>query len=127
MNVNDFFSSKYLGAADLNGGSHIVQISRVETETMQDGRKKPALYFTGQNKALLCNKTNALTIAAKLGPNMNGWIGHSVELFPMMVQGPNGPVQGIRVRVVERPAQPAPAPAPAAPVAPTAPTTPAVF
>jgi hypothetical protein len=125
MNVNDFFLSKYLGAADLNGSSHIVQISRVETETMQDGRKKPALYFTGQNKALLCNKTNALTIAAKLGPNMNGWIGHSLELFSMMVQGPNGPVQGIRVRVVERPAQPIQAtPTPAAPAAPT---TPAVF
>jgi hypothetical protein len=126
MNVNDFFSSKFLGAADLNGASPIVQISRVESETMQDGRKKPALYFTGQNKALLVNKTNALTIAAKLGPDMNSWIGHSLELFSMMVQGPSGPVQGIRVRVVERSAQ-AGQVVPPAPAAPAAPTTPAVF
>ena len=106
MNVNDFFSSKYLGAADLNGASHVVQISRVDSETMQDGKKKPALYFVDKEKALLVNKTNALTIAARLGPNMNDWIGHSIELFSMMVQGPNGPVQGIRVRVADQPAQP---------------------
>ena len=105
MNVNDFFSRKYLGAADLNGASHVVQIARVDTETLQDGKKKPALYFAGRNKALLCNKTNALTIAAKFGPDMNSWVGRSIELFSTIVQGPNGPVEGIRVRVVDQPPQ----------------------
>jgi hypothetical protein len=103
VNVNDFFSSKYLNAADLSGGSHVVQIARVETEQLQDGKKKPALYFAGRNKALLCNKTNALTIASKFGPDMNGWIGRSIELFSTIVQGPSGPVEGIRVRVVDQP------------------------
>ena len=112
MNVNDFFASKYLGAADLNGESHVVQISRIETETLQDEQEKAGTLLCRSQKALLCNKTNALTIAANFGPDMNSWVGRSIELFSTIVQGPNGPVEGIRVRVVDQ--QPTPPAAPPA-------------
>jgi hypothetical protein len=114
MNVSDFFSSKYFSAADLNGVTHTVQIARVETETMQDGRRKPLLHFAGRQKALVCNKTNALSIASRYGPDMTAWVGRSIEMFSTIVQGPNGPVEGIRIRAVESPAAQQPQAAPAA-------------
>jgi hypothetical protein len=114
MHFDDFFSSQYLNAADMGSASHIAQIVRVETKVLQDGKKKPALHFAGWTKPLLCNKTNALTIAAKLGRDMNSWVGHSLELFSTIVTGPNGPTSGIRLRVIDQPApQPQMAPQPA--------------
>ena len=113
MHLKDFFDSQNLNAADLNGGTYVVQIVRVEPKILQDGTKKPALHFAVWKKPLLCNKTNAMTIAQKLGPDINNWVGHSLELFTPIVSGPNGPVPGIRVRDVDPSAsQPQPQPQP---------------
>jgi hypothetical protein len=105
MNVNDFYSSRYLKSSDLSGSTHVVQISRIEVETLGDPQnpdRKPVIYFAGKDKGLVLNKTNALVIAAKFGPEMNSWIAKQIELFSMPVQGPNGTVDGIRLRPMEQ-------------------------
>jgi hypothetical protein len=103
VNYDDFHASRFLGAADLGGVPHVVQIARIDREQMQDGKVKPTLHFAGRQKALLVNKTNWGTLGAALGKDLNSWIGRSVELFAMPCQGPNGMTQGIRLRVVNQP------------------------
>jgi hypothetical protein len=102
VNFDDFHSSRFLGAADLGGVAHVVQIASIEREQMQDGKAKPAIRFVGKQKALLVNKTNWGTLGAAFGKDLNNWVGRSIELFVMPCQGPNGMTQGIRVRPVNQ-------------------------
>jgi hypothetical protein len=113
MNVHDLYPSKYLKAADLGGVSHVVRILRIEVQEIgnpQHPDRKPVIYFVGHEKGLVANKTNCLIAAARFGPDMLQWIGKDIELFSTIVQGPNGPVEGIRVRPIESPLQPQPMP-----------------
>jgi hypothetical protein len=104
FNFDDFHSSRFLGATDLAGVAHVVQIERITSEQLQDGKVKPAIHFVGKQKALLCNKTNWGTLGAAFGKDLNSWIGRSIELFAMPCQGPNGMTQGVRVRAITEPA-----------------------
>jgi hypothetical protein len=116
MNMNDIYTSKYLKASDLNGTAHVVTISRFSIEDLGDPAKperKPVLYFAGQDKGLVLNKTNAMSISARFGPEMDRWVGGQLELFAMMVQKPNGPVDGIRLRPLQMAPQVVPGPTPA--------------
>jgi hypothetical protein len=103
VNYNDFHTSKFIGVADLNGTSHIVQIERFSSEQLQDGKVKPAIHFIGKQKSLLVNKTNWGTLGAAFGKDLNSWVGRSVELFAMPCQGPTGMTQGVRVRAITEP------------------------
>jgi hypothetical protein len=116
MNINDLYPSKYLKAVDLNGNAQTVTISRIEVEAIGDPQRpdrKPIIYFQEPIKPMVLNKTNGLAIAARFGPELNNWIGGRLELFSMLVQGPNGPVDGIRLRPLEQAPKAAPAAAPA--------------
>jgi hypothetical protein len=103
VNYDDFHASRFLSASDLGGASHVVQIARIGREQLQDGKIKPSIHFVGKQKALLCNKTNWGTLGAAFGKDLNSWVGHSIELFAMPCQGPNGMTQGVRVRAVSQP------------------------
>ena len=105
-NLDDLYPSKYVKVVDLAGNTHAVVIDRLEVETMPKGEKKPVLYFTGRQKGLVLNKTNADAIAASYGKNTDSWIGKKIDLFSTRVSGPNGMTDGIRVRAV-RPPEPA--------------------
>ena len=115
MNLNDLYPSKFFKASDLGGVPQVLTIQRIGIEDLGDPKKperKPVLYFAGKDKGLVLNKTNALTIAARFGPELEDWIGGRVELFATIVQGPSGPCEGIRLRTVEKAvAQPAAPPA----------------
>jgi hypothetical protein len=119
VNYDDFHSSRFIGAADLGGTSHVVQIERIDREQLQDGKIKPAIFFVGAQKALLCNKTNWGTLGAAFGKDLDSWKGRQIELFAMPCQGPNGMTQGVRVRAVVN--QPAPSPVTVTPAQPLAP------
>jgi hypothetical protein len=112
-NLNDLYPSKYIKAADLGGQTHSVTIDRLDIQPMPDGKKKPVLYFKAREKGLVLNKTNATTIGYQFGNDTNLWRGERIDLFATRVSGPNGMVDGIRVRPVSRQAAP-----PAAGVAP---------
>ena len=99
--VNAAFPSKYLKADDFKGRTIKLKVSKVVLEEIgQDKNIKPVIYFEGTEKGLVCNKTNALQIAAEAGDEMDDWTGRELELFSQMVpfQGQN--VASIRVRVV---------------------------
>ena len=108
MRINEAYPSKWLKAADLQGKTVTVKVHSVTMEQFMDGSSKPALWFKGREKALILNKTNAMTLSSVYGDDTDNWTGKPVELYSQIVQGPNGMVEGLRVRVPEQ-AQPAPA------------------
>lgn len=108
--VDDFYESKWLKSSDLNGASHIATIEAVTIETLGDPerpQRKPVLRLKGKQKGLVLNKVNALTISAAFGKAFAAWPGRQIELFSLIVQGPNGPIPGIRVRPLST-SEPAP-------------------
>lgn len=113
MKISETFQSKFLKAADLNGRTIRVTIASVFSESMDDGKVKPILYFNGAKKGLVLNRTNASTIAMAFGDDTDAWIGADIELFPMAVsfQGQMQPAIRVKVPADNGPAfQQAPAP-----------------
>jgi len=101
MNINDAFPSKYLKAGDLpDEGSQSVTIEKIALEEIgRDRETKPVIYFEEFNKALVCNKTNARTIARAIGSeDFDDWIGHKINLYRAEVEFQGEMVEAIRVR-----------------------------
>ena len=91
MNVNDFYSSDYLKAADLDSDLQVT-ISRVEAKALggddESGKQaevKPVIHFNGLDKGLVCNKTNAMEIARSYGMDMEQWAGNDLVLYTTSV------------------------------------------
>lgn len=126
MQISTAFPSEFLRAADLQGRQVRATIDRVEIrEVGSDGDHKPVLFFSGKDKGLVLNKTNATAIGDAYGDDTDDWTGQPLVLFDAMVSYQGKNVKAIRVRV-PTPAElktaaknaavmkPAPAPAPAA-------------
>jgi hypothetical protein len=107
-NLDDLYPSKYIKSSDLAGNTHAVTIERMEIETMPKGERKPVLYFKNRTKGIVLNRTNADTIGAVFGKSTDNWMGQKIDLFATRVQGPNGMVDGIRVRAVKAVTAPRP-------------------
>lgn len=117
MNINGAYPSTYIKASDLQSRTVRVQISVINIEEVGDGQK-PVIYFTGKEKGLVLNKTNANTISTVLGTETDAWIGKTIELYPTMVDFQGRQVEAIRVRMPRAQpvaAKPAPAPEPPPP------------
>jgi len=102
MNINDAFPSKYLKAADLpEDGAQQFTIEGVRMEEIgMDKDRKPVIYFEDDHKGLVCNKTNANTIAKVLGSQeFEDWIGKQISLYRCEVQFQGDMVEAIRVKV----------------------------
>ncbi len=95
-NIDDFFPSTFLKAADLNGRTKTLTIDKVVAEDVGGNNDpkdtKPVLHFLGDEKPIVLNKTNAGTISAVLGKNPTAWHGKKIEAFPPndAVSRPNG-------------------------------------
>ncbi len=121
MKTSAAFPSKYLKADDLQGKDVVVKIARVTMEDF-DGDKgnesKLIIAFAGKDKTLVCNKTNAKTIAKVLNSDeTDDWIGKCITIGPREVEFQGDQVWAIRVSL-KAPATSAPAKAKPAPVAP---------
>jgi len=95
------FDRDYIGAWDLPGDVTVVITDVKAGEIVgQNGRKakKPIVRFEGKEKALLCNKTNAKTIAGLYGNDTAAWIGKKVTLYPTQTQMGGETMDCIRVR-----------------------------
>jgi len=101
MKISSMYSgSKYLKAADLNGGDKFVTVDRVvEEEVGLEKDRKPVVYFNGLQKGLVLNKTNADRLAHKLGDETSAWRGATVELYSELVSYQGQKMEGVRVRV----------------------------
>ncbi|HEX8837468.1 MAG TPA: hypothetical protein VF748_11070 [Candidatus Acidoferrum sp.] len=123
MKTSDAFPSNYLKASDLSDRTWTLTIDNYEMAELQanDGRKqtKPVLYFRRVKKGLVLNVTNARTIEAAYGDEMDDWVGQEIVLYTRIVEARGEEVNAIRVRIPQpgqstAPShrQPRPAPAP---------------
>ena len=115
--INDAFPSNYLKASDLKGAQPVVTIDRVGFEPVGQTREmKPILYFTGKDKGLVLNKTNAKNIINLIGSSeTNDWVGYAIRLYATNVEFQGDTVEAIRVKAAPangRPAAPPPPPPP---------------
>jgi hypothetical protein len=102
MDYRAMFDREYIGAWDLQGKDVTVQIAKVEARKLKSQRgedKKPVLWFAGKEKAFVCNKTNAKTIAAMLGNDTEAWIGKKITIYPTTTTAGGETVDCIRVRL----------------------------
>jgi hypothetical protein len=115
MKLTDAFPSNFLKASDLNGKSVTVTIESAEIEEFGQGQNKEnklVVSFRGKEKSLICNKTNATTIAKLYGDETDNWIGQRITLAPREVEFQGETVWSIRVSL-QKPASATQAPAPA--------------
>ena len=98
------YDRDYIGHWDLGGRDVAVTISKVNAGelTAVGGRKskKPIVHFRNGPKPLICNKTNAKTIAALYGNMVEDWVGKRITLFVSMTRNPDGggETECIRIR-----------------------------
>src|ERR1017187_512323 len=82
MRLNEAFPSNWLKCDDLQGRQVKVTIEKYSFEEIGEERKL-VLHFQGKEKGLVCNKTNAGSIAQICrSEEMDDWIGQSIILFP---------------------------------------------
>lgn len=119
------YGSRYLSAGDILalGGKKRAKIAEVEMEDLrQDNssgtRRKFVLYFEQIDKGMVVNQTNASTLRDALGKDPAKWIGTDVGLYVEQVTFGNKRVPGLRLRVLAKPAIPAPATPPPVPIKP---------
>jgi len=97
MDMEDFnkSDSPYLRADDIGDKIPTVTIKEVTQETMQDGEKKPVVWFVDRSKGLVLNKTNSRNLTSAIGSTKtDDWAGTEIELYT--VETSMGP--GLRVR-----------------------------
>ena len=103
MNIDSAFPSKYLKASDLpeDGVAVPFTIKEVVTEEIgRDKQVKPVIYFKGQDKGFVANKTNCNTIAKALGSrDTDDWEGKTILLYSTEVQFGDEMVESIRVKL----------------------------
>lgn len=103
MSLEDIYggSSKFLKAADLQGGKPVVEIEDADVhENTYNGetKKQIVLKFVGKEKCLGLNKTNARKIAALIGTeDFLEWIGWRIRLFEDQTELDGKTVPCIRV------------------------------
>jgi len=99
-NVNDYFPSKWLKAADLKGKEPVVIIREIAYEPVGQKREmKPVVYFRGQEKGLVLNRTNANRIIQIAGSaDTDEWVGVSIKLYATEVEFQGQLMDGLRVK-----------------------------
>ena len=103
MKMNDIFPSKYLKAdttwADMRSlsKSPTAKWKRSGQGTNKD--VKPIVYFDGEEKGVVLNKTNFSAIADAYGDDTDDWTGHPVILFSVQIENPQTKKVGPAIRI----------------------------
>ncbi len=105
------FPSNYICAEDLKGRDVTVTIESVGIDDLpiQGSAKKKRSFligFKGKTKKLVCNKTNAVSIADIHGQEAKAWIGKQITIYPTTTKFKGKPTPCIRVRDTSAPAEP---------------------
>jgi len=103
VTLNVAFPARFLKAADLADGPAVATIKLAELEKVKgfDGKEaaKVIVYFTKKLKPLILNRTNFEAVGDICGSfESDDFPGTKIELFAQKVSGPNGIVDGVRVR-----------------------------
>lgn len=105
----------WLRVEDLQGRAVPVTIARVTVEDIDGDRgreRKLVVAFKDKQKKLIANKTNAASIAAIAGDDLDRWPGATITLFPDTTMFGGKRVPCIRIRPVGTTSAPTPAPMP---------------
>ncbi len=102
MDIENAFPSKYLKAANLGGKTVRLKMTNVVMEKLGDDTR-PVVHFSGTDKTLVLNKTNANVINEVYGRETDEWIGKDIDVYPTRVEYQGKMVDAMRVRI---PAQP---------------------
>ena len=107
MHYRKLFNSDYIGAYDLEDGDKTVTIESVTKEDVfvpQSGTsdEKMIIRFSDARKAMVCNRTNADSIASLHGPDVDQWVGKPITLYVAKVKAFGGVTEAIRVRTPEK-------------------------
>ncbi len=95
------FDRKYLASFDLGGEDRTVTIESVKPDTLKNAngqQKKIILRLEGQERPMVCNRTNADTICGMYGKNTNEWIGKQITIYETTCDAFNKVWDCIRVR-----------------------------
>jgi hypothetical protein len=100
MKRNEAFPSKYLKAADLDGGDLTVTIDHLEWEEVgKEKTSKPVIHFSGKTKPWILNGTCWDKIVEVTGlDDSDDWDGSRITLFVTEVPFGREMVDAIRVR-----------------------------
>lgn len=99
MHYKALFPSKYVAAADLMGQDVSVTIAKIITEEVgQTKDVRPILFFSGHQKGMVLNATNAKRIVRMYGEDTDGWIGKTITLYESETEFQGDTVPCIRVR-----------------------------
>jgi hypothetical protein len=111
MRISKIFPSKYVKAADLEGRTITLTITKVTMDEMltHDNKKvkKPVVWFERATKGFVINLTNALIIANLYGDETDSWTGRRISIYPTRVKAFGEMQDCIRVSE-EIPASPKP-------------------
>lgn len=92
----------YISAADLDGKDRTLTIESVQHEEVvgEAGRKEnlPVVTFAKAVKKFILNRTNAKSIANQHGPDVDGWAGKTVTIYPTTTKAKGEVTECIRVR-----------------------------
>jgi hypothetical protein len=106
MKFNEAFKGNFMKAADLGGKARRYTIKSIGPEEV-GGEDKIVMRFDGEDRALVLNKTNAVTLRDVLGEELDDWAGNPVVLKPDKTDFQGKRVDCIRLAV---PQKKAPAP-----------------
>ena len=100
--VSDVYNSGYLKGADIPKGGMDCVIDVVEIASFKNDRgaekPKPVVFMVGEDRALVCNVTNAKMIAAIVGSEkFADWSGAKIRLVKEHVPFGADVIMGIRV------------------------------
>lgn len=103
MNLDDAFPSKYMKASDLpeDGSTVTFTIEKIEMQEIgKEKQRKPVITFEELDKAFVCNKTNANSIAKLTASrDTDQWIGKQIRLYRTEVEFGGEMVESIRVSI----------------------------
>lgn len=111
------YGPKYLSAIEVGDRKLRTKIARVRKQALpQQGggtKTKFVLSFTTVDKELVLNATNKNILVDALGRNPADWIGAEVGLFTEPTNMGGKPTRGVRLRMLKKPSNTAPAQKPA--------------
>lgn len=101
MDIGTAFPSAYLKAGDIPVDRPVtVRIDHVTTEEVGKERdRRPVLYFTGKEKGMVLNKTNANTVAKAYGNETDDWQGKPVQIVSTETEFGGEMVACLRLRI----------------------------
>jgi hypothetical protein len=114
--ASDYDKSKYLKSEDIKDEKKFRIKDVTEEKIGDDKEKKLVVWFTNDERGLICNKTNNRTLRGAFGDPVKGWIGKIIVIFTMLVDNRGKMTLGLRVRIPPPKQSPATAEPPQQPV-----------